>query len=168
MSETTTLDTARENANAVSRLIEQYLGQDGREKNVQDIVKFARLLYVIVRDTWEQFQVRLDEGLEAGRVRHAAASASLACDSLLRIIAQLQAVLPPEAGAQLEGFAELLSAAPKVKEIQEDTRDLVNCLNAPELPIDAARLAEGVTAVARGDFEDTSAIVERLRAGGEL
>jgi hypothetical protein len=168
MSETATLDTARENANAVSRLIEQYLGQDGRDKNVQDIVKFARLLYLIVRDTWQQFQVRLDVGLEAGRVRHAAASASLACDSLLRIIAQLQAVLPPEAGAQLEGLAELLSAAPKVREIQEGARDLVNCLNAPEPPVDAARLAEGLAAVARGDFEDTSAIVERLRAGGEL
>jgi hypothetical protein len=168
MSETATLDTARENANAVSRLIEQYLGQDGREKNVQDIVTFAHFLYRIVRDTWEQFQVRLDGGLEAGRVRHAAASASLACDSLLRIIAQLHAVLPPEAGAQPEGLAELLSAAPRVRAIQEGARDLVNRLSAPEPPMDVARLAEGVAAVARGDFEDTSAIVERLRAGGEL
>jgi hypothetical protein len=168
MSEIATLDTARETANAVSRLIEQYLGQDGRDKDVQDIVRFARLLCFIVRDMWERFQVRLDQGLEAGRARDAAATTALACDSLLRVIAQLQARLRSGSGQQWEGLAELLSAAPDVKEIQNAARDLVNRLNAPELPIDEARLAEGLAAAARGNFEDTSAIVERLRAGGEL
>ena len=168
MGEIATLDTARETANAVSRLIEQYLGQDGRDKDVQDIVKFARLLCFIVRDMWERFQVRLDQGLEASRVRDAAASTALACDGLLRVIAQLQqARLRSGSGQQWEGLAELLSA-PDVKEIQNAACNLVNRLNAPELPIDEARLAEGLAAVARGNFEDTSAIVERLRAGGEL
>src|SRR5437588_12888939 len=78
MSDTATLDAARENADAVSRLIEQYLGQNGQAKNAQDIVKFARLLWYIVRDIWDQFQVRLDHGLEAGHARQAAASAALA------------------------------------------------------------------------------------------
>ena len=161
MSEIATLDTARETANAVSRLIEQYLGQDGQDKDIRDIVKFARLLWFIVRDTWEEFQMRLDQGVDAGRLRHAAASAGLACDSLLRVIAQLQARAQPEGG-------ELLTIPPNIREIQKVARDLLNRLNAPEPPIDEARLAEGLAAAARGDFEDTSAIVERLRAGGEL
>jgi hypothetical protein len=168
MSETATLDAARENAEAVSHLIEQYLGRNGQARNGQDIVRFARLLWFIVRDIWEQFQLRLDQGLESGRARHAAASADLACDSLLRVIGQLKVTLQPNAGEHLEGFAELLAAVPKVREIQNAARHLTNSLNAPEPPIDEARLAEGLAAAARGDFEDTGAIVERLRAGGEL
>jgi hypothetical protein len=168
MSETATLDAARENAEAVSHLIEQYLGRNGQAKNVQDIVRFARLLWFIVRDTWDQFQLRLDQGLEASRARHAAASAALACDSLLRVIAQLEVTLQPNAGEQPEGFPELLAAVPNVTKIQKAARHLTNSLNAPEPPIDEARLADGLAAAARGDFEDTGAIVERLRAGGEL
>jgi hypothetical protein len=168
MSETATLDTARENADAVSRLIDLCLGPEAGDNNVQDIVHFALLLWRIVRDTWERFQLLLDQGLEAGRARHAAASASLACDSLLRVVSQLEAALTREGVGDVDGLRELIAAAPKVREIKKATRNLVDLLNAPEPPLDQTRLAEGLAAAKRGEFEDTAAIVERLRAGGEL
>lgn len=49
MSNTATLDVARENANAVSRLIEQYVGHNGSNKDIQDIGRLARLLCYIHR-----------------------------------------------------------------------------------------------------------------------
>jgi hypothetical protein len=168
MIETVKLDTARENADAVSRLIEQFLGTEDKDANIQDIVKFARLLWLIVRDIWEQFQLRLDQGLEAGRARHVAASASLACDSLLRVVTRLEDALARRGTGEVEGFPELIAAVPKVRTIQKAARNLVDILNAPEPPIDETRLAEGKAAAGSGDFEDTAAIVERLRIGGEL
>jgi hypothetical protein len=121
-----------------------------------------------VRDTWEQFQSRLDQGLDARDARQAAASAALACVSWLRVIAQLEATLASQAGEEWEGLAEMRAATPQARKIQDAARDLINRLNAPVPPLDEARLSAGLAAVARGDVEDTAAIVERLRAGGEL
>jgi hypothetical protein len=168
MQNTAALDEAPETAAALSRMIDQYLPAQGGGEAVQDIVKFARFLWLVIRDTWEQFQLRLDQGLEAGRVRHAAASASLACDRLLRIVTQLDGVLGPEDAKQVEGLPELIAAAPKARAIRQAALALVDMLNAPEPPLDEARLADGLAAAARGDVEDTAVIVERLRTGGGL
>jgi hypothetical protein len=168
MSETATLDTARDIADAGSRLIDHCLHPDGDGKTIQDIVNFAHVLWRMVRETWEQFQPRLDQGLEAGRARHAAASAAVACESLIRVITQLEGVVKPGAAEEVEGLSDLIAVAPKARAIQKAARDLVDLLNAPEPPIDETRLNEGLAAAKRGDFEDTAAIIERLRAGGEL
>jgi hypothetical protein len=168
MSDSATLDIARENADAVARLIEQYIGGDRGEKNVQDIAKFALLLWLMIRDAWGQFQVQLDHGLEGGRALTAAASASLACDSLLRVIARLAMAVPPEDRQQVAGLSDLLAASAEVKGIQNAARDLIHRCNAPAPPLDQARLAAGLTAAANGDVEETAAIVERLKNGGEL
>ncbi len=83
-------------------------------------------------------------------------------------MAQLEAALTREAAGQIDGLPELIAAAPKAREIQKAARNLVDTLTASEPPIDEAPLAEGLAAATRGEFEDTAAIVERLRAGGEL
>jgi hypothetical protein len=163
MTEADTLDAVRENADAVSRLIDQHL-PEGESGSAQDVVNFTRFLLALVRNIWEAFQAQLDKGLEAGRARHAAASASLACDGLLRVVALLEAAQPGDVGT----LAELLAAVPRVREIQKAARGLVDLLNAPAPPADEERLAQGMAAVGRGDFEDTAAIVGRLQAGGEL
>ncbi len=160
MSETATLDAVRANADAVSRLIDQHL-----PGSPQDVVNFVRYLWTLNQDIWDAFRERLDQGLEAGRARHAAASASLTCESLLRVVALLEVALPQR---DVEGLAELLAAVPKIRQIQSAARDLVDLLDAPPPPIDEGRLAQGLAAVVRGDFEDTATIVGRLKAGGEL
>jgi hypothetical protein len=168
MSEMAALDAVRASADSVSRLIEQHLPVEGGRDNVQDIVRYAHFLWRLIRDKWEQFKLHLDQGLEAGRARQAAASAALACDSLLRVVAQLQAAAPAEATGDLGGLPELAAAVDQAREIQKAARSLVDLLDAPAPPIDEARLAEGLAALQRGDFEDTAAIVARLKSGGDL
>jgi hypothetical protein len=169
MNAMTTLDlAARENADAASRLLDQFLRAVEGRGNVRAVVKFALLTWSMVRDVWEQFQLGLDQGLEAGRARTAAASAALACESLLRTVARLEAALTKEAAEKLDGLPELTAAVPEVEAIRKAARALVNTLDAPAPVIDEARLAEGLAAVGRGESEDTTAIIERLRAGGEL
>jgi hypothetical protein len=168
MSEMATLDTAKATADAVSRFIDQCLPAESEGQSVEDVVAFARHLWFVVRRTWQQFQLRLEQGLGVGQARHAAASAALACDSLLRMMSKLEAVRAQGTTGTVEGLAGLMAAAPEVRAIYTAARRLVDQLNAPEPPIDEARLAEGLTAAERGAFEDTAAIVERLKAGGEL
>src|SRR5437868_11894884 len=102
MSETTTLDAVRQGADAASRLIDERLPQ-GEGGGAQDVVHFVRFLRASIRDVWGQFQTRLDGGLGAGRARAEAASAALACDSLLRLVARLNTAVP---AGEAEGLAE--------------------------------------------------------------
>jgi hypothetical protein len=164
MSETTTLDAVRQGADAVSRLIGERL-PEGEGGGAQDVVNFVRFLWTLVRGAWRKFQAQLDEGLEAGRARHAAASAALACDSLLRLVTGLNGALP---AGEVEGLAELVAAVPEIKGTLSAARGIVNLLNAPAPPVDEERLARGLAAAQRGGSEDTAAIIEGLKAGGEL
>lgn len=164
MSETTTLDAVRQGADAASRLIDERLPQ-GDGSSAQDIVHFVRFLRASIRDIWGKFQARLDSGLEAGRARAEAASAALACDSLLRLVARLNTAVP---AGEAEGLAELAAAAQEITGVQSAARVVVDLLNAPAPPVDEERLARGLAAAQRGDYEDTAAIIERLKAGGEL
>ncbi len=168
MSETATLDTAKETADAVSKFIDQCLPAEREGQSVEDVVAFARRVWLVIRDTWQQFQLHLDQGLGASQARHSAASAALACDSLLGVLAKLQAVQTQGTAGEVEGLPDLIAAAGEVRAIYTAARKLVDQLNAPEPPIDEARLAEGLAAARRGAFEDTAAIIERLKAGGEL
>ena len=61
-----------------------------------------------------------------------------------------------------------MASATTPKNHQKAARDLVNTANTPGPPIDEARLAAGLAAAGRGDFEDTAAMVERLKAGEGL
>jgi hypothetical protein len=167
MSNTATLDAAGEAADAVSRLTDRHLRAEGGSNDVQDLVTFARFIWLTVQEEWAPFQTRLDRGLEANAARQAAASAALACDSLLRIVARLEATLASGTG-EVDGLPELSAAVPEVRAIQKAARDLVDMLDAPAPPIDEVRLAAGVAAARRGECEETAAIIERLRAGGEL
>jgi hypothetical protein len=164
MSETTMLDAVRQGADAVSRLIDERL-PEGEGSGAQDVVHFVRFLRASIRDIWGKFQVRLDDGLEAGRARAEAASAALACDSLLWLVTRLRAALP---SGDVEGLAELLAAVQEIKEVQSAARGMVDLLNSPAPSVDEERLARGLAAAERGDYEDTAAIIERLKAGGEL
>lgn len=164
MSETTTLDAVRQGADAASRLIDERLPQ-GDGSSAQDVVHFVRYLRASIRDVWGKFQARLDSGLEGGRARAEAASAALACDSLLRLVARLNTAVPAR---EVEGLAELAAAAQEIKGVQSAARGVVSLLTSPAPPIDEERLARGRAAAQRGDHEDTAAIVERLKAGGEL
>jgi hypothetical protein len=167
MSNTATLGAAGEAAGAVSRLADRHLRAEGRGDDVQDLVTFARFIWLTVQEEWAPFQTRLDRGLDAGEARHAAASAALACDRLLQIVARLEET-PTTGAGEVEGLAELSAAVPEVKAIQKAARDLTDMLDAPAPPIDEARLAAGVAAARRGECENTASIVERLRTGGEL
>jgi hypothetical protein len=159
----------RDSADAVSRLIDQFLRAKAEDEQEQESVNITNLLWLTVRDIWRQFQHRLDQGLEAGKARQAAACASLACDSLLRVIARFEAGLAPGASREVvEGLSGLIAAASEIRAIQKAARQLVDMLNAPAPPIDEDRLAEGVAAVGRGDFENTEAIIKRLKAGEDL
>jgi hypothetical protein len=167
MSNTATLDAAGEAADAVSRLSDRYLRANGGNGDAQDLVTFARFIWLTVQEKWAPFQTRLDQGLEAGEARQAAASTALACDRLLRVVAQLERGRSSGAG-EVDGLPELIAAVPQVRAIQKGAQELVDALDTPAPPIDEARLAAGVAAARRGECENTAAIVERLRAGGEL
>jgi hypothetical protein len=164
MSETTTLDAVRQGADAVSRLIDEHLPQ-GEGGSARDVVHFVRFLWASLRGAWGKFQAQLDGGMEAGSVRGAAASAALACDSLLRLVTGLNSEF---SSGEVEGLAELVAAVQEIKGVQSAARGIVNLLSSSAPPIDEDRLARGVAAVGRGDSEDTAAIIERLKAGGEL
>jgi hypothetical protein len=164
MSETATLDAVRQGADAAPRLIDERLPQ-GDGSSAQDVVHFVRFLRDSIRDVWGKFQARLDSGLEAGRARGEAASALLACDSLLRLVARLHSAVP---AGEAEGLTELADAAQEIKGVQSAARGVVNLLNSPAPPVDEERLARGLAAAQRGDYEDTAPIIERLKAGGEL
>jgi hypothetical protein len=87
---------------------------------------------------------------------------------LLRVVAQLEDAQNQGTAGEVEGLPELIAAVSQARAIQKAARSLVDMLSAPVPPLDESRLAEGLAAARRGDFEDTAAIVERLRAGGEL
>ncbi len=165
MSAMATLDAARENAEAVSRLLDQYLGSEDTGKNVEDVLRFARFLWLVVRDAWEGFQVQLDAGMEAGQARRAAASAVRACESLVRVVGRLDAA---RAAGDVREYAELTDAAARARAIQQAAQELVRILEAPEPLLDPTRLAEGLSAAQRGELEDTEAIVARLKTGGSV
>jgi hypothetical protein len=167
MSNTATLDAAGQAADAVSRLSDRHLRAEDGNGDVQDLVTFARFIWLTVQEKWAPFQTRLDRGLEVGEARQTAASTALACDRLLRVVAQLEGGTSSTAGA-VDGLPELIAAVPQVRAVQQAAQELVGMLDAPPPPVDEGRLAAGVAASRRGEVEDTAAIVERLRAGREL
>ena len=62
----------------------------------------------------------------------------------------------------------MVAAVQEIKGVQSAARGVVNLLNSPAPPVDEERLARGLAAAQRGDYEDTAPIIERLKAGGEL
>jgi hypothetical protein len=85
--------------------------------------------------------------------------------ALFGLLESLAALVSP--GGGVEGLARLREWAEGVKSNRAAAAAVLSAASESR-PIDEARLARGLADAQAGKFEDTAAIVERLKAGGDL